>query len=67
MRTFNVLPIITQTYMDDIEKIQIVGSGSDSVGRVVASDARGPRFESSHRQISIWNNYLPSTILKRRK
>ena len=53
--------------MDDIEKIQIVGSGSDSVGRVVASDARGPRFESSHRQISIWNNYLPSTILKRRK
>ena len=27
------------------------GSGCDSVGRAVASDTRGPRFESSHRQI----------------
>ena len=27
-----------------------VGSGCGSVGRAVASDARGPQFESSHRQ-----------------
>ena len=27
-----------------------MGSGCDSVGRAVASDSRGPRFESSHRQ-----------------
>ena len=26
------------------------GSGCGSVGRAVASDTRGPRFESSHRQ-----------------
>ena len=30
----------------------------DSVGRVVASDARGPRFESSHRQTFITDTYL---------
>ena len=28
-----------------------MGSGCGSVGRTVASDSRGPRFESSHRQI----------------
>ena len=27
------------------------GSGCGSVGRAVPSDTRGPRFESSHRQI----------------
>ena len=27
-----------------------VGSGCGSVGRAVASNPRGPRFESSHRQ-----------------
>ena len=33
-------------------KIDLSGSGSGcaSVGRVVASDTRGPRFESSHRR-----------------
>ena len=29
-------------------KLKTVGSGCDSVGRAVASDSRGPRFESSH-------------------
>ena len=28
-----------------------LGSGCDSVGRAVASDSRGPRFESSHKQL----------------
>ena len=31
------------------------GSGCGSVGRVVASNTRGPRFESSHRQKFIYN------------
>ena len=38
------------------------GSGCGSVGRVVASDTRDPRFESSHRLI-----YLLLAVLKRRK
>ena len=28
-----------------------LGSGGGSVGKAVASDTRGPRFESRHRQI----------------
>ena len=31
-----------------------LGSGCDSVGRAVASNTRGPRFESSHRQNFYW-------------
>ena len=34
-----------------------LGSGCGSVGRVVASDSRGPQFESSHRQKFILNIY----------
>ena len=33
------------------------GSGCGSVGRVVGSNSRGPRFESSHRQKFILNIY----------
>ena len=36
-----------------------MGSGCGAVGRVVASNTRDPRFESSHRQY-----YLLSTLLK---
>ena len=32
-----------------------LGSGCGSVGRTVASNSRGPRFESSHRQKIISN------------
>ena len=41
-----------------------MGSGCGSVGRAVASDTRGPRFESSHQQkfISILNISLLSTV-----
>ena len=35
----------------------MMGSGGGSVGRVVASNSRGPRFESSHRQKFILNIY----------
>ena len=34
-----------------------VGSGCGSVGRAVASDTRGPRFESSHRRNFIMNMF----------
>ena len=34
-----------------------MGSGCDSVGRAVASDSRGPRFEFSHWQKVILNIY----------
>ena len=37
-----------------------------SVGRAVASDDRGLRFDSSHRQ-NLLNLFLLSTVLKRRK
>ena len=33
-----------------IKIIQTWGSGCGTVGRAVASDTRGPRFESCHRQ-----------------
>ena len=41
-----------------------LGSGCGSVGRAVASNTRGPRFESSHRQkfIYILNICLLSTV-----
>ena len=38
--------------------------GCGSVGRVVASNCRGPRFEFSHGQISIKSTYLLSTVMK---
>ena len=45
-----------------------LGSGCGSVGRAVASNTRGPRFESSHRQkINIELLYTVSFVLKRRK
>ena len=34
-----------------------MGSGGGSIGRAVASNSRGPRFESSHRQKFILNIY----------
>ena len=34
------------------------GSGGGSVGRAVTSNARGPRFESSHRQSFLLDIYL---------
>ena len=33
------------------------GSGCGSVGRVVATNSKGPQFESSHRQKYILNIY----------
>ena len=42
-----------------VKIVQIVqmGSGCGAVGRAVASDTRGPGFESSHRQLLL-NIYL---------
>ena len=41
-----------------------MGSGCDSVGRAVASNTKGPQFESSHQQkfIFILNICLLSTV-----
>ena len=42
------------------------GSGCGAVGRAVASDTRGPRFESSHRQLLL-NIYLLLTVCRKDK
>ena len=36
-------------------KVKTLGRGSDSVGREVTSNTRGPRFQASHWQIFIYN------------
>ena len=44
------------------------GSGCGSVGRAVASDNKGPRFKSSHRQIFYIQHICTlSTVLRRQK
>ena len=40
------------------------GSGCGAVGRVVASNTRGPGFESSHRQLLL-NIYLLLTVCRK--
>ena len=40
------------------------GSGCGAVGRVVASDTRGPEFESSHWQLLL-NIYLLLTVCRK--
>ena len=42
-------------FEENKNKKRTVGNGFGSVGRTVASDTRGPRFESSHRQIFMYN------------
>ena len=41
-----------------------LGSGCCSVGRAVASDTRGPRFEFSHRQLLL-NQYFLLTVCRK--
>ena len=51
----------SQLFLNEASRL---GSGCGSVGRAVAFDSRGPRFESRYRQ----NNYIDhllSTVLKR--
>ena len=43
--------------------IERMGSGCGSVGGAVASNTRGPRFESSHPQ-NLLSNCILSTVLK---
>ena len=42
----------------------ILGSGCGAVGRAVASNTRGPGFESSHRQLLL-NIYLLLTVCRK--
>ena len=47
-----------------------LGSGCGSVSRAVASDTRGPRLDSSHRQkiyLYIEHLFTVNCVLKRRK
>ena len=48
-------------------KMEPMGSGCGSVGRVVVSDIRDPWFESSHRQIVITINFIEETEIKKRE
>ena len=50
-------------------KVFSLGSGCGSVGRMIASDSRGLRFESSHQQNFIYIEHLftVNCVLKRRK
>ena len=43
--------------MNEIKMCKLKSSGGGSVGRAVASNSRGPRFESSHQQKFISNIY----------
>ena len=45
-----VIKSVVSFYCDIIERKLSVGSGCGSLGRAVAANTRGPRFESSHRQ-----------------
>ena len=51
------------------QNMAFVGSGCRSVGRPVACDTRGPRFESSHRRtlIHIIINCIEKTKLKKKE
>ena len=49
------------------EQFKGLGSGCGSVGRPVASNTRGPQFESRNWQTFVWNICFLSTVLKRRK
>ena len=53
-----------------LQNLQLLGSGCGSVGRVVTSYTRGPRFESSHRQKFIEHlftvNYIEKTYKRKR-
>ena len=46
------------------KRYTIRGSGCGAVGREVTSDTRGPRFESSHRQLLL-NIYLLLTVCRK--
>ena len=48
---------MSHIYCTLLMKLLRFGSGVGSVGRAVASDSRGPRFESNHRQKFKVNNY----------
>ena len=53
------LELQPSTYASFVSRFKKVwGSGCGSVGRAVASDDRGPRFETSFRQTFIKNIYL---------
>ena len=54
----NVYPVYgVGIWTHNLSNMSLMESGCGSVGRAVAFNARGPRFESSHRQKFILNTY----------
>ena len=62
--TENQISFDDETTIRLIKKVAFSISGCGSVGRVVASNSRGLRFESSHRQKSILNVFTVNCIEK---
>ena len=59
-------PTSSENFCTQIEwsKFTLVRSGCGSVGRVVAINTRGPRFDSSHRQNFIEHLFIINCIEK---
>ena len=63
MGTISVSLTFCLTGLDSTKQVNTQGSGCGAVDRAVASNTRGLRFDSSHRQ----NVYVLSTVLKKTK
>ena len=62
-----MIECVTLTNAQSTNNVGRLGSGCGAVGRAVAWDTRGLRFESSHLLTFILNICILSTVLKRRK
>ena len=71
MISFNRIkgPICLQTIRRDYlaKVLNSWGSGCGSIGRAVASNTRGPRFESRHRQIFVEHLFTVNCIVLKNK
>ena len=57
-----LIPLLKSTFLNCSSKTQLVlGSGCGSVGRAVASNTRGPQFESSHQQFYLYWQCIEKT------
>ena len=69
MWIFSIAKIVVLRQQVEIDNVNQTkkGSGCGSVGRAVAFDTRGPRFESSHQQkfINIEHLFTVNCVLKR--
>ena len=71
------IPLMFDCWIDPVVHLHAqsieLGSGCGSVGRAIASDTRGPQFESRHRRIFIKNinlsiiNCIEKTKIKKKR